>query len=167
MVITAAIQHASGRCGTLELGFRIIMTRPNPSHRRTNSIPQKSPPVDTLRHPYLPSNLPTAAESNGRGGKPSKKRLAASRFRRPAAPRDDVVWETAGDGREIVDGVLRSTGKIGSASLPFVPEPGAVYRLSASVHSRGYRRGFSAIGSLSVSSAIEFWKNPGGYAWIA
>lgn len=80
---------------------------------------------------------------------------------------DDAAWQTAGDGWEIADGQLRSSGKVGSASLPFVPEPGVVYRLSASVHSRGHRRGLSAIGFLPVSSAIEFWKNPGGYAWIA
>ena len=89
--------------------------------------------------------------------------------RRPSSggDRGDAAWEAAGDGWEIADGHLRSSGKVGSASLPFVPEPGVVYRLSASVHSRGHRRGLSAIGFLPVSSAIEFWKNPGGYAWIA
>lgn len=89
--------------------------------------------------------------------------------RRPSSDggRGDAIWETAGDNWEIADGYLRSSGKVGSASLPFVPEPGVVYRLSASVHSRGHRRGLSAIGFLPVSSAIEFWKNPGGYAWIA
>ena len=78
-----------------------------------------------------------------------------------------AAWETSGDGWEVADGRLRSTGHVGSASLPFQPEAGFVYRLSAVVHSSAHKRGLSAIGFLPVSSAIEFWKNPGGYAWIA
>ena len=78
-----------------------------------------------------------------------------------------AAWETSGDGWEVADGRLRSTGHVGSASLPFQPEAGFVYRLSAVVHSSAHKRGLAAIGFLPVSSAIEFWKNPGGYAWIA
>jgi len=79
----------------------------------------------------------------------------------------NAAWETAGDGWEVTGGRLRSTGHIGSASLPFLPEVGVVYRLSTTVHSSAHKRGLAAIGFLPVSTAIEFWKNPGGYAWIA
>lgn len=89
--------------------------------------------------------------------------------RRPSSydGRGEAAWETAGDGWEIGDGRLRSRGTVGSASLPFQPVAGAVYRLSAVVHSSAHRRGLAAIGFLPVSTAVEFWKNPGGYAWIA
>ena len=89
--------------------------------------------------------------------------------RRPSSfdGRGDAAWEAAGDGWEIVDGRLRSQGTVGSASLPFHPETGAVYRLSAVVHASGHRRGLAAVGFLTESTAVEFWKNPGGYAWIA
>lgn len=140
-----------GSVSAVEVGFGRSIVRSIEDHSGASRAPD-----------WIESEAETLFHDRFDGGGPLVGRRPS-----PAAPRDDMVWETAGDGWEIVDGVLRSTGKIGSASLPFVPEPGAVYRLSASVHSRGYRRGFSAIGFLSVSSAIEFWKNPGGYAWIA
>jgi hypothetical protein len=55
----------------------------------------------------------------------------------------------------------------GTASLPFVPEPGAVYRLSATVHADDFDRAVAIVGFLGTSSTSEFWMKPDrGFAWM-
>lgn len=79
----------------------------------------------------------------------------------------DAVWQTAGDDWSIADGELQSIGTIGSASLPFSPESGVVYRLSAVMNATAQEKGLANIGFLPSSDVTEFWRNRGGYAWMS
>lgn len=80
------------------------------------------------------------------------------------------AWQAAGSEWRIEDGRLRTPGQLvhGTASLPFVPEAGAVYRLSATVHVDDFNRALAIVGFLPTSRTSEFWAEfDGGCAWMA
>ena len=75
------------------------------------------------------------------------------------------AWKIHGRSWTLVDGRLQ-TGENGLATIPFVPEPGVVYRLSSEVEVVGAGDGFAALGFFPLQHESAFHSRNGAYAWM-
>lgn len=75
------------------------------------------------------------------------------------------LWKVTGPEWSLVDGELKVGGG-GLAMLPFVPEPGVVYRLSVDMQVTTDDWQWGALGFLSDPNTQSFARLPGGYAWM-